>query len=42
LRTGFFAGSIPARRLELHKAAQTAGILVHEPAALVPFLDKLV
>jgi hypothetical protein len=42
LRTGFFAGCIPARRLELRKAAQTQGVIVNDPAALVTFLDTIV
>ena len=42
LRTGFFAGCIPARRLELRKAAQAEGVVVNDPAALVSFLDTVV
>jgi hypothetical protein len=42
LRTGFFAGCIPARRLELRKAAQAQGVAVNDPAALVAFLDTIV
>jgi hypothetical protein len=42
LRTGFFAGCIPARRLELRKAAQAVGVAVNDPASLVTFLDTVV
>jgi hypothetical protein len=42
LRTGFFAGCIPARRLELRKAALADGVAVSDPAALVSFLDAVV
>jgi hypothetical protein len=42
LRTGFFAGCIPARRLELRKAAQAEGVAVNDPVALVSFLDTVV
>jgi Transcription factor WhiB len=42
LRTGFFAGCIPARRLELRKAAQADGVAVSDPAALVSYLDAVV
>jgi Transcription factor WhiB len=42
LRTGFFAGCIPARRLELRKAAQLEGVVVSDPASLVPFLDTVI
>jgi hypothetical protein len=42
LRTGFFAGCIPARRLELRKAAQAEGVVVNDPASLVAFLDTVV
>ena len=42
LRTGFFAGCIPARRIELRRMAQAEGVAVDEPAELVPYLDTVV
>jgi Transcription factor WhiB len=38
LRSGFFAGCIPARRLELRKEAQDAGVDVSSAAELAVFL----
>ena len=40
LRTGFFAGCIPARRLELRKSAQDTGVDVASAPALVRWLDE--
>jgi hypothetical protein len=40
LRTGFFAGSIPARRLEIRKAAQQDGVDVTSSAELYRYLHR--
>ncbi len=41
LRSGFFGGAIPARRIELRKAAQKAGVDVARPQDLAVFLADL-
>jgi len=40
LRTGFFAGSIPARRLELRRAAQQDGVDVSSTPELYRYLQQ--
>ncbi len=38
LRSGFFGGSIPARRVEIRKAAQASGVAVTSAMAVADFL----
>jgi hypothetical protein len=40
LRSGFVGGTIPARRLELRRAAQDAGVAVDDAAAVASFLAR--
>ena len=40
LRTGFFAGAIPARRLELRRAAQGEGVDVAHAPSLYRFFHR--
>ena len=40
LRTGFFAGAIPARRLELRRAAQSEGVDVSHSASLYRYFQR--
>ena len=42
LRTGFFAGAIPARRLEIRKAAQQDGVDVTSSAELFRYLHQTI